>query len=78
MNLIEILKELPLQRWTHSHKKQLLELAKVEVLKEKNGIATVIKFNDMQYTVQHPSHIRGNQNLNRREKLAKDQITHST
>lgn len=67
MNLIEILKELPLQRWTHAHKKQLLESVQVvEVIKEKNGIATVIKYNDQQYSVQHPSHIRGNQNLKRR------------
>lgn len=67
MNLIEMLKELPLNKWTHAHKKQLLEsVQSVEVLKEKNGVATVIQFNSMQYTVQHPSHIRGNQNLKRR------------
>lgn len=41
-------------------------LVPVEIIKEKKGVATLIRFNDQQYVVQHPSHMRSNQNLKRK------------
>lgn len=38
-------------------------LLPVEIIKEKKGVATLIKCNGQQYVVQHPSHMRSNQNL---------------
>lgn len=38
----------------------------VEIIKEKKGVATLIRVNEQQYVVQHPSHIRSNQNLKRK------------
>ena len=43
-------------------------LAPVEIIKEKKGIATLIRFNKQQYVVQHPSHMRANQNLKKKAK----------
>ena len=43
-------------------------LAPVEIIKEKKGIATLIRFNKQQYVVQHPSHMRSNQNLKKKAK----------
>lgn len=40
----------------------------VEIIKEKKGVATLIKCNGQQYVVQHPSHMRSNQNLKRKAK----------
>lgn len=41
-------------------------LVPVEILKEKKGVATLIRFNDPQYVVQHPSHMRSHQNLKKK------------
>lgn len=41
-------------------------LVPVEIIKEKKGVATLIKCNGQQYVVQHPSHIRANQNLKKK------------
>lgn len=49
-----------------SHFLKLIHSNQVLVLKVKKDVATVIKYNNNQYTVQHPSHMRGNQNVNRR------------
>lgn len=38
----------------------------VEIIKEKKGVATLIRVNEQHYVVQHPSHIRSNQNLKRK------------
>jgi hypothetical protein len=43
----------------------------VEIIKEKKGVATLIRFNDQRYVVQHPSHIRANQNLKGRKEYTK-------
>lgn len=43
-------------------------LVPVEIIKEKKGVATLIRFNDQQYVVQHPSHMRSNQNLKKKAK----------
>lgn len=43
-------------------------LVPVEIIKEKKGVATLIKCNGQQYVVQHPSHMRSDQNLKRKAK----------
>ena len=43
-------------------------LVPVEIIKEKKGVATLIRFNKQQYVVQHPSHMRSNQNLKKKVK----------
>lgn len=43
-------------------------LVTVEIIKEKKGVATLIKCNGQQYVVQHPSHMRSHQNLKRKAK----------
>lgn len=43
-------------------------LLPVEIIKEKKGVATLIKCNGQQYVVQHPSHMRSHQNLKRKAK----------
>lgn len=41
-------------------------LVPVEIIKVKKGVATLIKCNGQQYVVQHPSHMRANQNLKKK------------
>lgn len=43
-------------------------LVPVEIIKDKKGVATLIKCNSQQYVVQHPSHMRNDQNLKRKAK----------
>lgn len=43
-------------------------LVPVEIIKEKKGVATLIKCNGQQYVVQHLSHTRSNQNLKQKAK----------
>lgn len=43
-------------------------LVPVEIIKEKKGVATLIRINGQQYVVQHPSHMRSNQNLKQKAK----------
>ena len=38
----------------------------VEIIKEKKGVATLIRVNEQQYVVQQPSYIGSNQNLKRK------------
>lgn len=37
--------------------------SEVEVIKTKKGVATVIRYNGQRYAIQHPTHIRANQNI---------------
>lgn len=38
----------------------------VTVTKQKKGIPTVIEVSGLRYTLTHPSHVRGNQEITRR------------
>ncbi|GGA31871.1 hypothetical protein [Psychrobacillus lasiicapitis] len=58
-------------KFTEEQEIQFLRLIRpniVEILREKKGVATLIRFNDQQYVVQHPSHMRSNQNLKKKAK----------
>ncbi|KQL37146.1 hypothetical protein AN959_03655 [Psychrobacillus sp. FJAT-21963] len=57
--------------YTNKQEKHFLKLlyqSPVEIIKEKKGVATLIRFNNQQYVVQHPSHMRSNQNLKKKAK----------
>ncbi|MFJ7971300.1 hypothetical protein [Psychrobacillus sp. NPDC096389] len=58
-------------KYTEKQEIQFLRLIRpniVEILREKKGVATLIRFNEHQYVVQHPSHMRSNQNLKKKAK----------
>ena len=42
-------------------------MPEVEVIKTKNGLATVIRYNGHQYSIQHPSHMRSTKNAKAKE-----------
>lgn len=61
------------EQFTNIQESQFLKMISsnfvpVEFIKVKKGVATLIRVNDHQYVVQHPSHMRSNQNLKKKAK----------